>query len=254
MLPNTVLEFGATLGVMAWLDRQPRCLFSSRAQGYRRLLSTLAYDKNYYGHIFLSTVHYDFHYLARKLVETPFIDGDGYCKHIVRNKRHIADIILMWSGSSAELCHFSERFGNVNDNVKLKRQGTPSAEDMVVVPVYSPASADFDRDLNLYHKVGVNLARSKRICPTDTSRASLVARHVFRVWIKAEMQRLLTHSSIYTVWFEGCGVFYNHLRNRGYPTRTIDPTIRVEPAQHYAEPRSTGQTTSYLFSTAPASS
>ena len=36
------------------------------------------------------------------------------------------------------------------------------------------------------------------------------------------MQRLLTHSSSPTVWLEECRIFYDHLRNRGYPVKAID--------------------------------
>ena len=46
------------------------------------------------------------------------------------------------------------------------------------------------------------------------------ARHVFRGWLKAEMYRLLTQSSSPATWLEECGVFYNHLRNRGAPNGT----------------------------------
>ena len=52
------------------------------------------------------------------------------------------------------------------------------------------------------------------------------ARHVFRGWLKAEMQRLLTHSSCPSVWPEECSIFYAHLRNRGYPARAIDSCFR----------------------------
>ena len=48
------------------------------------------------------------------------------------------------------------------------------------------------------------------------------ARHVFRGWLKAEMQRLLTHSSNPSVWLEECRTFYEHLRDRGYPAKVID--------------------------------
>ena len=52
------------------------------------------------------------------------------------------------------------------------------------------------------------------------------ARHVFRGWLKAELQRLLTHSSSPTVWLEECRIFYDHLRNRGYPVKAIDASFR----------------------------
>ena len=41
------------------------------------------------------------------------------------------------------------------------------------------------------------------------------------------MHRLLSHSSSPDVWLEECGVFYSHLRNRGYPSKAIDSTFRT---------------------------
>ena len=52
------------------------------------------------------------------------------------------------------------------------------------------------------------------------------SRHVFRGWLKAEMHRLLTHSSNINIWLEECHKFYDHLRARGYPARAIDATFR----------------------------
>ena len=40
-------------------------------------------------------------------------------------------------------------------------------------------------------------------------------------WLKAEMHRLLKHSSNPDVWLEECAMFYSHLRNRGYPSKAI---------------------------------
>ena len=37
----------------------------------------------------------------------------------------------------------------------------------------------------------------------------------------------LTHSSSPDVWLEECGVFYSHLRNRGYPSKAIDASFRT---------------------------
>jgi hypothetical protein len=51
------------------------------------------------------------------------------------------------------------------------------------------------------------------------------ARHVFRGWLKAEMHRLLTHSSSPAVWLEECDLFCSHPRNRGYQYKAIDATF-----------------------------
>ena len=58
------------------------------------------------------------------------------------------------------------------------------------------------------------------------------ARHVFRGWLKAEMQRLLTHSSNPSEWLEECSIFYEHLRERGYPAKgnqLLFPRLQLEP-------------------------
>ena len=83
--------------------------------------------------------------------------------------------------------------------------------------MYSDGSADFA--FKVYRKPGTAYAYLPY--------GSYHARHVFRGWLKAEMHRLLTHSSSPDVWLEECGVFYSHLRNRGYPSKAIDPTFRT---------------------------
>jgi hypothetical protein len=50
---------------------------------------------------------------------------------LVLCQRYIDDIFHIWSGSIAELCRFREKLGNENDNIKLKWQGTPLAEDAI---------------------------------------------------------------------------------------------------------------------------
>ena len=52
------------------------------------------------------------------------------------------------------------------------------------------------------------------------------ARRVFRGWLKAELQRLLIHSSNPSVWLEECRIFYEHLRNRGYPAHAVYTCFR----------------------------
>ena len=42
----------------------------------------------------------------------------------------------------------------------------------------------------------------------------------------AEIRRLLTHSSNPSAWLEECRIFYEHLRNRGYPAGAIDFCFR----------------------------
>jgi len=151
-------------------------------------------------------------------------------------RRYMDGIFLIWSGSSTDLFRFRERLGNANDNIKLEWQGTPSAEDAVnparfdqyrhrqvnfldldITVVYTLGSADFE--FKVYRKPGTAYAYLPY--------GSYQARHVFRGWLKAEMHRLLTHSSNPDVWLEECATFYSHLRNRGYPSKAIDSTFRT---------------------------
>ena len=51
------------------------------------------------------------------------------------------------------------------------------------------------------------------------------ARHIFRGWLKAEVQRLLMHSSTPEIWMKEVRCFYEHLRARGYPAKAIRSTF-----------------------------
>ena len=166
-------------------------------------------------------------------LETPIIDE--FRRHIVLYKRYIDDILLIWSGSSAELCRFRSRFGMANANIKLEWQGTPSVMDAV-----NPAKFDqhqhrrvnfLDLDIQIVNSCGhsefaFRIYRKPGNAYAYLPYGSYHARHVFRGWLKAELQRLLTHSSSPTVWLEDCRIFYDHLRNRGYPVKAIDASFR----------------------------
>jgi hypothetical protein len=166
-------------------------------------------------------------------LETPIINE--FQQHIVLYKRYIDDLFLIWSGSAEELCRFRDKFGKANANIKLEWQGTPSAEDAT-----NPAKFDqlqhrkvnfLDLDIEIVcSQTSVEFAfrvyRKPGTAYAYLPYGSYHARHIFRGWLKAEMYRLLTHSSNPTVWLEECAVFYNHLRNRGYPSKAIDSTFR----------------------------
>jgi hypothetical protein len=198
-------------------------------------------------------------------LETPIINE--FQRQIVLYKRYIDDIFLIWSGSHAELCRFRETLGNANDNIKLEWQGTPSAEDAInpakfdqhqhrqvnfldldITISYSDGSADFA--FKVYRKPGTAYAYLPY--------GSYHARHVFRGWLKAEMHRLLTHSSSPDVWLEECALFYSHLRNRGYPSKAIDATFRkvnwnqrskmLEPKKRVADDKFFAQYRGCVFS------
>ena len=96
--------------------------------------------------------------------------------------------------------------------------GSSSAESISSTSIYD-LSAHTDPQL-LSSESTANPVMPTLIFPTDPTM------HFFRGWLKAEMQRLLTHSSCPSVWLEECSIFYEHLRNRGYPARAIDSCFR----------------------------
>ena len=166
-------------------------------------------------------------------LETPIIDE--FREHIVVYKRYIDDILLIWSGSSVELCRFRARFEAANRNIKLEWQGTPTgvdAADPAMLVQHQLRRVNFlDLDIQFVRSDGSAAFAFKIYRKPGNAYAYLPygsyhVRHVFRGWLKAEMQRLLTHSSNPSVWLEECRSFYEHLRNRGYPAHAIDSCFR----------------------------
>ena len=166
-------------------------------------------------------------------LETPILYE--FQEHIKLYKRYIDDIFLCWAGSLSELCRLRETFATANINIKLEWQGTPPAQDAT--------NAD-NFDFQMHQKVNfldleIKVLLTEEIPCLDFKvyrkpgsayaylpYGSYHARHIFQGWLKAEMHRLLTHSSNPDVWFEEITFFYNHLRDRGYPARAIDSTFR----------------------------
>ena len=166
-------------------------------------------------------------------LETPIIND--FRRHIVLYKRYIDDILLIWSGSAVELCRFRASFEAANRNIKLEWQGTPSGVDAAnpaTLVQHQLRRVNFlDLDIQFVRAHGSATFAFKIYRKPGNAYAYLPygsyhARHVFRGWLKAEMQRLLTHSSNPSVWLEECRSFYEHLRNRGYPARAIDSCFR----------------------------
>jgi hypothetical protein len=163
-----------------------------------------------------------------------------FCKYIVLCKRYIDDILLIWSGPSSELCKFRAKFGNANSNIKLEWQGTSSAMDAEDPAKFNPHQHSrvnfFDLDIRIldlhgspefdfriyrkagnaysYLPCGSDHARHVLVCvyqythTVHTHHGSYHARHVFRGCLKAEVQRLHTHSSNPSVWLEECRESY----------------------------------------------
>ena len=171
-------------------------------------------------------------------LETPIIEE--FRAQILLYKRFLDDIFMIWSGSSAELFRLQAKFESVNNPaiksvITLEWQGMPSAGgaadpavfdrtkhrrvnflDLDIKAVYTTTMVEFE--FGVYRKPGNAYAYLPY--------GSYHSRHVFRGWLKAEMHRLLTHSSNINIWLEECHKFYDHLRARGYPARAIDATFR----------------------------
>ena len=142
-------------------------------------------------------------------LETPILDE--FREHIWLYRRYIDDILLIWSGSPAELCRFRSKLGTANKNIKLEWQGFSSVEDAT-----NPAR--FCRDQHSKLNVLDLCIQTARICngvrfkfrvyrkPGNSYAylpyGSYHARHVFRAWLKAELCRPFTHSSNPKVWME----------------------------------------------------
>ena len=88
---------------------------------YWRCISTKAWDSN--GNIFFQ-LHMLLFLQVMIWLEKPIVNE--FCRLIVLYKRYIDDILLIWSGSSAELCKVCARFGNTDANINLEGQGTQS--------------------------------------------------------------------------------------------------------------------------------
>ena len=188
-------------------------------------------------------------------LETSMIDQ--FREHILLYKRYIDDTLLIWAGSSVELCRFRTMFEAANINIKLEWQGTPVGVDATdpAVLVHHQRCVyflDFDiqfvcshRSAELTFRIYHNSGNAHTYLPYGYYHA----RHVFLGRLKAEMQRLLTHSSNPSVWLKECRNFYEHLHNRGYHARAIDFCFRSfnwNQRQNMPKPNEAATTTSSI--------
>jgi hypothetical protein len=157
----------------------------------------------------------NWHYAAIFIwLETPIIDE--FWRHIVLYKRYIDDILLILSGSAVELCRCRARFEAANRNIKLEWQGSPTGVDAanpVTLVQHQLCRVNFlDLDIQFVRAHGSATSAFKIYRKPGNAYAYLPygsyhARHVFCGWLKAEVQRLLTHSSNPLVWLEECRSF-----------------------------------------------
>ena len=180
-------------------------------------------------------------------LETPIVNE--FRQHILLYKRFLDDVFVVWSGSIPELCRFHRKFRAANPNIKLEWQGIPLETDAT-----NPAKFDsykhrrvnfLDLDARIVYTIQrasfeFSVYRKPGNAFSNLPYGSYHARHVFRGWLKAEVLRLLTHSSTPTIWIEECRRFYDHLRRRGYPAAAISSTFRKvswSQRQHVLNPK-----------------
>ena len=159
-------------------------------------------------------------------LETPIIND--FRKHIVEYKRLIDDLFVIWSGPIQALCEFRRRLASAQSGILFEWQGSNGdATDPKTIDVDSLLRVNF-LDLNIRivdqrDSVGFELRVYRK--PGNSYSylpfGSFHARHITSGWLKAELQRLLTHSSTPEIWMEECRKFYEHLRRRGYPHKLL---------------------------------
>ena len=116
--------------------------------------------------------------------------------------------------------------------ITLERQGMPSARGAAYPAVFNwnkHRFLDFDTRAvytNTMVEFEFGVYSKPENAYTYPPCCSYHSRHVCRGWLKAEMHRLLTHSSNVNIWLEECHKFYYHLRARTYPAHALDVTFR----------------------------
>lgn len=152
-------------------------------------------------------------------------------------RRQLDDIFLLWSGSLVELQQFildfdSDGSGPYKSVIKLEWQNIGSTNVLPLQSRNSLRSADF-LDITVFAdystatlRFGYRLFRKPNNAYAYIPRQSYHAKSNFAAWIKAELLRILTHSSKLEFWLEERAFFFNLLRGRGYSYRDLIPTFQ----------------------------
>ena len=163
-------------------------------------------------------------------LESPIVNDARFRQYIRLYKRFIDDLFLIWTGPAAVLCDFRRALATADEAIGLDWSGYGSQKDAVDPSLVTAKRheqvnyLDLDMSLQLvrtwggatirvlfrpYHKPGNAYA----YIPFT----SFHGRHTFRGWVRAELIRLMTHSSTPEIWREEGSMFYHHLCSRGYP-------------------------------------
>ena len=166
-------------------------------------------------------------------LETPIIGNERFSQFIKLYKRFIDDLLLIWTGTPELLCELRQAFEEADVNISLDWNGYSSKEDAVdplIVAATDHTQVNYlDLDMKLKteslsgkgFKVIFSPFRKPGNAYAYIPFSSFHARHTFRGWIRAELLRLLTHSSSPEIWrAEGLN-FYYLLCSRGYPRRFV---------------------------------
>jgi hypothetical protein len=125
--------------------------------------------------------------------------------NILLYKRFIDDGLCFWSGTDEDFHEFSNALNQVDPHIHLEWSNlSTSAVFMDLSLRLSGRKVEFE----VYSKPGNAYA----YLPYN----SFHSKHIFSAWIKAELIRLLTHTSDCDKWIQRCRFFWTKLRRRGY--------------------------------------
>jgi hypothetical protein len=161
-------------------------------------------------------------------LEQPIITN--FQHFIALYKRFIDDLILIWKGPFDQLKAFINVFNTRHSSIKLEWQGGIDAlgfADLRVVRKgvcmdlamsVKKVGKTYTFPFNIYRKAG----SSYGYLPYN----SFHQQHVHPGWIKAELLRLLTHSSTEEAWIQERAFFMGKLRARGYPVQFLNRAFK----------------------------
>jgi hypothetical protein len=157
-------------------------------------------------------------------IEEPIIKE--YKQYIVLYDRFIDDIHIMWSGSKSLFAEFQNKINHSDPSIKLIWSLNPTEDSMDEEKDLMKAGLNTNfLDINILlsktdsnYRLSYSTFRKPGSSYAYLPHSSFHQKHTFAAWIKAELLRLLTHSSSLEIWIKDCNFFYKQLKSRGYPS------------------------------------
>jgi len=167
-------------------------------------------------------------------LETPIVNDVRFRQFIRLYKRFIDDLFLIWTGPAAALCDFRRALATADEAISLDWSGYDLQQDATNPSKTMEKRHDqvnyLDLDMSL-QRVRTRIGTTIRVLFRPYRKpgnayayipfTSFHGRHTFRGWVRAELIRLMTHSSTPEIWKAEGSIFYHHLCSRGYPRRFL---------------------------------